>query len=1206
MKQRQRRILFCGLLGLVALLGIGALFPQTACTESTGSFTETFSDIASIDVSQSPAKFWYNDRTSPQGIATMNKLGANFQTANPVYVPGWINCCTANDFDLDGWPDYVATASEYCNVLALVRNMGGQGQVGTFQIAQWIDGSTGDGSGWPTRGVGGTAIDTSGSVSITSGDYDGDGDFDFLLITANNSTDYYIDRIWLYKNNLITGGLNTGVVSFTRTDLTNAWRSAIKGILWACTSSVSVDIDRDGDVDIVLGNYLGEVLKITNTNNRNVNASTFVVETTPLISTGWGRFGVSTVSVADFDSDGDLDMILGSVSYDSLLYYKNDGLGHFTLFASYTDPAKILSNDLYDGAATVSITADFDKDGYVDLVVGTDNWNYPNSPGNYGATGYGGKVFFFHNSGGTGFDQKLIFDGQSKSPQVYDFDLGMVFDYDQDGEMDFMIADGNHTQYYYLFRNVLADVYTLSGQATSINLTPALSSDQYAITRVQLTDIDQRVLGSSSTGLSVTYYVSNNDGFTWELYAGYSGSGIADVTNQGWHSFNSFGSRLRWKAALAATEDSMVQYSNASFETPVLDQIQLDYVYVDRREYSRTTDLATSVTVSGQTRKLIIAASFMFPGLEGQLRAYDVTGMGTSGAGYGSLQTVTAPQPGSGSGRQLAAGVSILWDAGDLLNSRSADDRTIYAAYKPGGTLTRIAFTAANASTLASLLADPNSDNAGLINFIRGSGRDWKLGDIQHSNPTLLGPPAGDPARMGTGYAAFATAWAARPKVVFVGANDGMLHCFDAATGAELWGFIPYNLLPKLKNLSVYDATTGRRSLSSDFFVDGSPAVADVQFGTTWKTILICGQARGKGSSVAGGLNYYFALDITDISNPSPIWEYTSSSMGETWSVPAIGRTRYATAPWIAFMGSGYDNDPSATVGNRFTAIRVDTGAVVKTFTASNLNTSSGIARPYTDIYVTIPGSPTAVDTNSDGYVESVYVGDLDGRIWKFNATSSNTGSWTFTAIYTDRLRYPIISKPAVWIDPLTSGAPPRIYFGTGGDDNAPADRNYAFIALKDMATPAVEWYIGDPTDLGLSASLDVGSFVVGDKAWADPVIADNTVYFSTLAGSIENVNPCLNLSQGGKLFGRFLQTESGGAMGATAFKAASGTPLESLQLTSKARRAVTVGDQRTSGGTTRRDIYIQEYDSTLERLALASGSTLKIKSWREVYRVIR
>jgi hypothetical protein len=1195
-----RRYLALAVSVLACAVAVRVLFPQQSCNQFTGLFTETFLNTSNIDLTKSAAKFWYNDKTSPQHIVTMNKQGAQFAVSNPAYVPSWVNTVAGGDFDLDGWPDYVASSSSYSNVLAYVKNMGGQGQVGTFQISQWIDGSTGDASGWPTRGVGGAAIDTSGNCGMTAGDYDGDGDIDFLFIASPNSSPYTPKRIWLYRNNLITNRVNTGVLSFTQVDLTSAWASLVKGIAWSSTMMTSIDIDGDGDVDIVMGNCEGRVLKITNTGNGAVNAQTFSVGTTPIISTGWGLRGVSTVSVADFNNDGFLDIMVGSVSYNALLFYKNDGHGVFSLYKSYFDSSGNTSNNLYDGGATATVVADFDGDGWVDLVVGCDNWNYLSGV-------VGGQIYYFKNTGGD-FTQTLIYNGHSKIPQLVDIDLGIAFDYNNDGMIDFLMADGNDSQSYVLFTNQTANVYNITGTATSANVTPALSSSQYAITQIQATSLQQRWFGSSSTGLTLTYYVSNNDGKTWELYAAYSAGGIANVTNQAVHSFSSFGTALRWKAVFGAAADSIPGFTNASYETPVIDQVQLTYTYVDKKEYSRTSDAATTLVVNSQTRKMIFSATFMFPGYQGQLRCYDVTDMGALNVAYSALQTVSSSSPASAGGRQLTSGVTEAWDAGQMLADRSPDGRTVYCGYRAsaGATLQRKDFTTANTSLLASLLGDVNGDNAGLIDFIRGKGRDWKLGDIQHSNPVILGPPSGSATLMGTGYSAFVTTWAARPKVIFAGANDGMLHCFDAGTGTELWAFIPYNLLPKLKNLSIYDSSTGLRTLSNDYFVDGSPAVADIQIGGAWKTILICGQGKGKGSSVGGGTNYYFALDVTDVNNPQVLWEITAATMGETWSIPAIGRTLYATAPWAAFMGSGYNNTGSGTVGNVFYSVRVDTGATLKSFTAANVNTASGIAKPYADIPNAIPGSPTALDYNGDGTVEYVYVGDLDGRIWKFNAANSSTGSWTFTAIYTDRLYYPIITQPAVWVDPLTSGAPPRIYFGTGGDENAPADRNYAFIALKDQTTPSVEWFIGDPTDLGLASSLDKGTFGVGEKAWADPVISDNIVYFSTLKGSIENVNPCLNLADIGNLYARYLQTQTGGFMGATALKGQGNTAIESIQLTSKARRAVTLGERATGAGTSKREVYIQEYDSRIERLEQGAGSFLKIKSWREVYKIIR
>ncbi len=429
------------------------------------------------------------------------------------------------------------------------------------------------------------------------------------------------------------------------------------------------------------------------------------------------------------------------------------------------------------------------------------------------------------------------------------------------------------------------------------------------------------------------------------------------------------------------------------------------------------------------------------------------------------------------------------------------------------------------------------------------------------------------------------------------------------ATGRELWGWIPYNLLPKLNTMSAKDAFTGERYFTANLFVDGTPVVGDAYINGAWKTVLICGQGGGSGSSVGGGLNYYFALDVTDPANPQPLWELTNTYMGETWSVPAIGQVvQSSTARWVAFMGSGYDNNASQTVGNRFYVVRLDTGAILVNRSVSNVNTDrSQHPHRYVDITTAIPGSPTAVDTNRDGRTDYVYVGDLDGRLFRMPLTSTSTTRWTLTAIYTDRCNYPIITKPAVFPDPSSGGFPLRIFFGTGGDDRAPTDRSYSFIGLQDNgSSQTTEWYMGNATELGLSSTLRQGEFAAGEKVWADPVIADKIVYFSTLMGSIENVNPCLNLGSLGRFYARFVESVAGSMIGGSALKNAAGTAVENLQLASKARKAVAVGERQLGGGAVKKEIYINEYDSTIERLEQGVGAVLRITSWREVFKVIR
>jgi Tfp pilus tip-associated adhesin PilY1 len=584
--------------------------------------------------------------------------------------------------------------------------------------------------------------------------------------------------------------------------------------------------------------------------------------------------------------------------------------------------------------------------------------------------------------------------------------------------------------------------------------------------------------------------------------------------------------------------------------------------------------------------------------------------------GEGSiLRTVTRSDTGSASGRDIVAGgVTILWDAGELLDSRTPDSRQIYTAVPDNqGDLNRLGFTTANVATLDPYLQDVNNDNTGLIGFVRGEGRYWKLGDINHSNPIALGPPDQEPSTMGPGYDTFLVNNQNRRKVIYVGANDGMLHCFDAVTGEEIWGYIPYNLLPKLKNMWAVDAATGGRYFLRDTYVDGSMMTADVYIdadgigGSEWRTILICGQGPGSGSAVAGGLNYYFALDVTDPYDPRPLWEFTDPTMGESWSVPVVGKALVDRDPtYVAFMGSGYDNDMASVVGNYFYAVEMETGDLLWSYEAPDVDTSAS----YPNIPNTIPGSPSLIDLDNDTMIDRVYFADLDGRVYRLDASQElavRQATWDrdIAVIYEDASNYPIVTLTTVWVNPSLWGTEVRIYFGTGGDDRAPDTTTYSFVALVDGVNPFVEWFMGDAILLNLDPGVDMGDLGVGEKIWSDPIVANYTVYFNTLTGKIESVDPCENLAGGGKLYARYVEAYSGSAVGSSAFKDASGT-LQSLDLASKTRSAVTVGEVSRVQGDRKRDVYIQEYDSTIQKLEQPVSAVLRIKSWREIYRIIR
>ncbi len=1181
---------------------------QEECVEIRENFQDSF-DTTEWKDHENSSVYWPGAGFAGSGEITLNRLGANFAVAEPNGMGARIYVCDAGDFDGDGYPDIVGLQifpeDANLNRLLLCRNhfedLDGDG-VDDDGVVLYADFTEIYDSGFAC-----------GPASISVGDYNGDGLLDFFFMKNLNDE-------FAYTQFVAAMFINVGTPTdpdfhqyqtFPNLDFTSRFMSEHIYINWAADHLSSVDIDGDGDVDVLVISE-DKIYLVRNPGPSNFDINQFdISEINYDLPTGFttGRGG-STVDAADFDHDGDMDIIGGSVmDIPFLVYYQNDGNENFT---RHELPIPIPACT----GAVATCVSDFNLDGYIDIFAGTDRWNAGNEA----------HMWFMKNTGSLApggeseFEFRCLNQCNPILPDPHDVDMSAMLDFDQDGDMDVILADANHSGDYYLIINELADVYVLHGEAWSTNVTPHLNPATQAITRVRLMNLDQNVRGGPSDGLAVELYVSNNGGRDWEYLTRYDGNEITDLTTADpWHYFTHFGSQLKWKAILTATEDDMEEFDGASFETPVLEYIRLRYSVVDRREYSRTSVAARVIDEGGEDVKLIIGGTFYFPGWQGHLRAYDVTNMAAVSSSYSVLRTITRPDLGAPDGREIVAdGVNIKWDAGQNLMDRGPASRVIYTAMPDGtGGFDRVDFTVASVGTLQGELNDYQNNNAGLIQFVRGEGRDWILGDINHSNPAICGAPEGEEIKMGAGYAAFMEAWKDRPKVLFVGANAGMIHCFSVLTGEELWAYIPYNLISKLRNMWPVDAATGERYFARDVYVDGSPVVADVYFDDAWHTILICGQGPGQGKAqgVDATGNYYFALDITNIEDPRPMWEFTEIRMGETWSTPVIGRIlKDGVETWTAFMGSGYDNVPSqGRQGHRFYALDVETGEPFWYFNANpEINTATGdpdgvIWTNGQNVLRSIPGSPNMVDIDGDGSADRVYVGDLEGRLWKVNVGIEylDADPWTAEMMYEDSNNYPIITKPEIWLDVASPGTEPRVYFGTGGDDKAPADATYAFIAMIDGDTPEVEWFLGDPDILNLPVEKQAGELTVGEKVWADPKEANKILYFSTLTGNIETVDPCESLVGIGRLYGRFVRATAGTPVGGTAFREAGG-PIESMQLAIKTRAAVTLGESQGVSGMQKREVYIQEYDSTIQRLEQPIGALLRIKSWREIYKIIK
>jgi hypothetical protein len=1199
---------------LLLVFSAGTLSSQSGqIQEYIGTFQDSFDTIQYKDP-ESSVDHWGDGYIS---LNAYTALGGSLPTLS---LPQWVDTVCAGDFDSDGLTDLIVTGSRYCNVLAFIRNNGRRIELSMTKVEEWLDGCQG-GTSNPLTGVQGEPIDPAGYVGLTSGDYDGDGDVDFFFVCADSGGSCVFKRVWLYKNRIN----ETGSLDFERIDLTASHGYKLGGIAWSSTMMDSADIGGDGDIDILFGNCDGQVMQMTNLGTETLSSETFSVVPLPLIETGWGGRGVSTVTVFDGNGDGHPDILLGSVSTPDLRYYLNDELDNFNLLYTYSDPdGDTLDND-YDGAAAVTLAADFDRDGDVDFVVGTDNWNYHTAE----TDNFGGRGYFFENREGVFTSQicmmplgQLDHPGDDREGLIVDVDTGAVFDIDGDGFPDFLFEDQSihsnndgsesETMTGHMFYRAVSPRFALYGIGQSLVVSGAIEG-QKLITRARIKTLTQDVLGPKADGMILRYYLSNDGGNTWEFYKEYRNANIADDNNLPYIKFKTFGSQLMFKAVFYASNEGNL---SGSSESPVIHDIELEYAYIDQREFSRSSPVHVSFeNDEGKTVNLLLAASFIYPSWDGHLRAYDVTNMSFEGDGY-SLRTLSTSNLDVSSGRSIVPeGTLIAWDAGEWLKYRTAASRNIYTALPLGtdGALVRADFFDGNAAALQPYLKDPDHKDASLINFVRGEARDWKLGWIDHSTPKVVGPPTGISSQKGPGYSTFMESLSDRRTVVYAGANDGMLHCFDVLTGEELWGFIPFNLLSRLRELSSEDRLTGNRILNkaAEVFVDSTPAVEDVYIDRDgdgkkeWITILICGQGKAKGYSAEGGKYHYFALDVTNPENPIPIWEFGPGEIGETWSVPEIGRVKRGGLDfWAAVMGSGYNARTPY-----FYILDAASGVIVQSFDAGGVNTQPTLGA---SIKNALPGSPGTIDIKRQGTLDRVYYGDLNGRLWKIDLSAL---TWTAEIIYTDSLNAPIITKPEVWVDRVLGETSPHIAFGTGGDDAAPADNYYSFVTVRDSQTAYVEWYIGDFNTLGIGGNAkDMGDLDPGEKIWADPVVSDGLIYFSTFKGNIEEVDPLASVIEPGRLYVRYVRA----SMGTPGSNAVYNT-LGYYALASKTRAAVTKGSLlRNSDDSWQREVFIQEFDSTLQTLTLGDGSkieppegfgkgsALKVRAWREVMQILR
>lgn len=287
-----------------------------------------------------------------------------------------------------------------------------------------------------------------------------------------------------------------------------------------------------------------------------------------------------------------------------------------------------------------------------------------------------------------------------------------------------------------------------------------------------------------------------------------------------------------------------------------------------------------------------------------------------------------------------------------------------------------------------------------IINYIRGDqsnevqnggvlrNRSILLGDVVNSSPISVSNTDfvfnNLPAPEGTTYDAYLasktsyfTSGGNTFSMIYVGANDGMLHAFQdnydidpTTAGTEKFAFVPSNVHSKLSNLASIN-------YDHDFYVDATPAVSDVYINSAWTTIL--------SGTLGNGGRAIYTLDISDplaFNAADVLWEYDSTDnaeLGHVMSSPSI--VRLNNNKWGVIVGNGYN---SASQKAQLFILDAEDGTLIKQIDTGIGSGAlpNGLARPF------------MLDTDGDRIADFAYAGDLQGNMWKFDIADSDPANW--------------------------------------------------------------------------------------------------------------------------------------------------------------------------------------------------------------------
>jgi len=464
-------------------------------------------------------------------------------------------------------------------------------------------------------------------------------------------------------------------------------------------------------------------------------------------------------------------------------------------------------------------------------------------------------------------------------------------------------------------------------------------------------------------------------------------------------------------------------------------------------------------------------------GWQGDLVEYDVSTSGT----LSTSVNLSGTQPLQGT--TVTNWSAYLQFAKNELTPGYWDSRRKVITSRGG---TQAAFRWSNLSATEKQMIDNTAFSAAanrsdVVDFLRGDrSREYPagnlrlrfsvMGDVIHSNPVYVAVPKSNIPD--STYVTFTNANKNRAPRVYVGANDGMLHAFDALNGNEVWAYIPSLVLGELSKLA-------SRPYAHAYYVDGDLTVQDAYFANSWHSVLLGG--------LGGGGKGLFALDVTnpDLSSESSstggdkklLWELSpngDNDIGYIFGASTVAQLN--DGKWYAINGNGVSSVNGIA---KLVLIELQTGTVTKISTASG---SGGAPNGLS--------SPALVDTDNDGKADIAYAGDIDGDLWKFDLTGSAPAGWNLAYKLFDGIgTQPITTAPDVANHPQFGHL---VITGTG--------RLYTASDIADNSVQALYgiWDTGSAPAAGIPTHL--AQILSADTKFVSGTTTENVRTFTTTA----------------------------------------------------------------------------------------------------------